>query len=189
MTREPAVDGPPPSFDEHLSDDWGIWVLQHGFPPFPLVLLRGEAVPVARYVGHDLASVMDLDWSWGNDNAAEDCVRTNFSTFYRSGDIWVPAGDRGGTGWDDPTFQPVLVDRCVIWDPHHGCGDVWTSLGMVTPDAAHVEVRQLGVIHTTPIVAPLNLITVTVRDDAPAIARVLDAQGRELLSKVLVAGS
>jgi hypothetical protein len=73
-------------------------------------------------------------------------------------------------------------------------------LGMVTPDATHLEVRQLGVIHPPPIVAPLQLITVNALHRLRAVQGILgladkhtparlDAQGREMLHKVLVAGS
>ena len=178
-----GMNPPPPSFDEELSEDWGLWVLEHGFPEFPPVLMRGQSVPVARYVGRDLASVMYLEWHWGNDDPSEDSVDTMFTTYFRTGDGWKSAGDRGGSSWPDDAFQSVVVPHCVIADLHHGVGDVGTAMGMVTSEAAFLEVRQNGDTHTSRIVAPMNLITVTVKADVRATVRVLDHEGHELLVK------
>src|SRR5438874_144532 len=81
----------PPSWDEEYMTEWSLWSLLHGLPALPADVVRGESVPVARWVGPRYGAVMHVQWQWrldADDAEEDDYIANEIELFMRRNGIW-----------------------------------------------------------------------------------------------------
>ena len=175
----------PASFDEELSIEWSVCVLDHGLPDLPAAVERGESVPVARWSGPRFGAVLHLQWIWGDD-ADDDYLATEIELFRRTGRLWEPASGSGGSDW--PLEFPLARVELPPGEAHLGGeltvgGDGWSVVaydGVAGTDAAVVEVVDSDGITRRSIDSPLGIVLAAMDATQPATARVLTADGTVL---------
>jgi hypothetical protein len=53
-------------------DEWSLWVLEHGLPPLPTSVQKGDSVPVARWAGITVDAVLHVQWMRDDDEPDDD---------------------------------------------------------------------------------------------------------------------
>ena len=107
---------PPSSFHYEFSDEWAIWVLDHGLPELPVKLGDDDDVPIAYWAGPRCGSVLFRSWyedcEPSEEPAAEREVNTEHYSYWRTSDGWEATGGGGGTGGPlaDPLARIDLPD-------------------------------------------------------------------------------
>jgi hypothetical protein len=179
----------PTSFEEELSLDWSVWVLDHGLPGLPVDVRRGQSVPVARWPGPRFGAVLHLQWMWGNDDDGDDYLATEIELFRRVDGGWEPANGSGGSEWP---FGSLLVRPALPPGTAQFWGEVssgehdWAVAaidGLAAGDAAAVEVIDLDGLTRHPIDSPLGVVLAAVDATRPATVQVLDGEHRILATR------
>jgi hypothetical protein len=153
----------PTSFVEENMSEWGSWVLEHGLPVAPEVLELGEAVPVARWVGYDVAGVLFLTWQWSEVENIEPSVSNEAYLYVRSGAGWRELeGSIGGSHWrgpalglpDIPSEYVHLGQKGSIRQGTVACAAV---IGEVGTRARHLRVNNARESEVNPIESRVGL--------------------------------
>ena len=109
-----GTDGPPPSFHYDYSDDWAMWVLDHGLPAMPEALGDDDEVPIAYWRGDRFATVLFRSWASISEDVQEPAERARVDDDHYSWVLtetgWVPITAGGGAGGPvrDPMVRPDL---------------------------------------------------------------------------------
>ena len=172
----------PESFDENLSADWSIWVLDEGLPELPAVVARGESLPLARWAGPRFGAVLHVQWMWSPDpvEAPSDYLATTVQVLYRRGAAWELAGGEGGGLWDAPNLWAPPVRSSDVYFSGLSCsgGDGWYCCGAYgfAGSAAHfIEVVDTDGVTRLPAELAHSAFVVAFDGTAGATVKVLDS--------------
>jgi hypothetical protein len=182
--------GPPPSFHYEYSDDWAMWVLDHGLPAMPHVLGDDDQIPIAYWKGHRLGTVLFRSWASQVDDdlgfvEERDVDDDNYSWVLIEGN-WVPIGAGGGAGgpMPNPLARPALAADAAYfggdWAQGDSKGSVRGVTGAVGEGARCIELEDRDGITRRPVEAPLGAIIVCWDADDEVTVRVLDAEDKVL---------
>ncbi|MEY2426511.1 MAG: hypothetical protein QOI61_2083 [Actinomycetota bacterium] len=173
----------PGSFDEELFEEWNVWVLDHGLPPLPAKLEKGQSVPVARWAGEQWGAVFHLQWNWDEDEPDDDYVATEIQVLRRVEGRWQTPSGSGGSNWHEehPFTRWAVPGRAVhlgglVW---HGADD-WAGAamdGIAGIEAALVTVVSEGREESNLIDNDLGIVLAAFNGELPAMVIVQDAEG------------
>jgi hypothetical protein len=160
----------PESFKEEDASLWAEWILQNGLPPLPLRLEKGMSVPLARWIGHEYAGVLFVEWAWSEDPQMNDLpdrlVSTVHSFVYAGDEGWLEFAGVGGTGWCDPPFErPQYLSTDVRWygfnlsvSDRGRCGSWY---GIVGPGVRYLQLVDRAGLAEAAIESPIGAFVVS----------------------------
>lgn len=178
---------PPDSFHKDLQLDWTLWVIDHALPSLPEDVLRGTAVPVARWTGARFGAVMFVRW-FTLDRPSQEGLECDVDVLERRQGEWRWVGG-GGVGWHLPPLArprrlgPRTVH--VLGEGSHGhrTGAARTAYGVAGVDAATVSVIATDREQSMRIESPFGAFVVAFDAQRDATMRVLDANDEVLYSE------
>lgn len=178
------MDRPPPSFDEDEAYAWCEWVLDHGLPELPDTFAKGEAVPIARWIGPEFGAVLRTEWSWSDEPRSDrpDALWSVVQMFRRTATGWEGSSGDGGGGWYDPPFQPPTIGSREVqtFGAHSSGGDGWRGaarFGRVGSDIAFAELATGDRTVRQPIESPIGAVIVAFDPSLPCTFRYIAHDG------------
>jgi hypothetical protein len=179
--------GMPGSFAHHLTEDWSLWVLDHGLPQLPRELQRDSAVPIARWSGPEFGAVLFVS-RYHHDAEDQDVVDSDVYPYRRSDSGWDASWGAGGGSWLEPPLQrPDVPPRSVDLFHFHSSGsDGWRSCvayGIAGTRASTVTVTSLGSRSSSSLESPIGAFVVAADASVAASVTVLDANGGLLFER------
>jgi hypothetical protein len=182
----------PPSFNEELTGDWSLWVLDHGLPPLPDRVGFGESVPIAYWAGPQIGAVLHIQATAADPHAGEPArFDTEVTCFRRVGDHWDAADAGGGTDWPaGASLARIQVAPGYVGFGGElnasGDGPVCTAVeGVVGDNARWIEVTDPAGTIRRPVDAPVGVIVIGIPAARPVTIRVLDSADREIARHVM----
>lgn len=182
--------GPPPSFHYEYSDDWAMWVLDHGLPATPGVLGDDDEIPIAYWKGDRLATVLFRSWASQDDDdlglVEEGDVDDDHYSWVLTDGSWVPIGAGGGAGGPmrNPLARPDLAADAAYfggdWLQGDAKGSVRGVTGAVGEGARYIELEDRHGVTRRTVEAPLGAIIVCWDAEDDVTIRVLDADEKVL---------
>ena len=143
----------------------------------------GMSIPVARWVGVDVAAVLSIEWMSGDGDSPD--ISSEVRSFVWSDGGWESTGCSGGGGWPDPpivrlldrpdAFEPGHVQRAWIDDDVIG-----TTFALVGPDVVTVEVVRDGDVQLMAVESPLGAVVAAARGPGRAELVGRRRDGREV---------
>ena len=147
-------------------DEWSIWVLENGLPTMPILVKKGDSVPVARWAGITVGAVLHVQWMWehyeGDDDllpSEDDFLASQVTCFRRVAGVWEQTNGGGGSGW-----YSALLERSASIGPEqtrkfgeHGEGGCCLGpYGVTGTDARFIEVDTGGRVERSPVESPIG---------------------------------
>ena len=182
--------GPPPSFHYDYSDDWAMWVLDHGLPAMPEALGDDDEVPIAYWRGDRFATVLFRSWASISEDEQEPVDRPDVYDDHYSLVLtetgWEPITAGGGAGGPlrDPMVRPVLpADTASFggdWLQGDDKGSVRGLTGTVGERARYIAVQDRYGMTRHPVEAPLAAIIVCWDATRDVTITILDAEDEVL---------
>lgn len=173
-------DGP---WDEVHGDELALRALLRGISEPPPEFDVGMSIPVARWVGVDVAAVLSIEWMSGDGDSPD--ISSEVRSFVWSDGGWESTGCSGGGGWPDPpivrlldrpdAFEPGHVQRAWIDDDVIG-----TTFALVGPDVVTVEVVRDGDVQLMAVESPLGAVVAAARGPGRAELVGRRRDGREV---------
>jgi hypothetical protein len=161
---------------------WAVQVLEHGLPPLPAELERGQTVPAAVWRGDQAGGVLFVRlWKNGQPDSEIAIARRG-----ADGSWEVPSW--GGGPWvDDPMMRPAdgWDGDAVAWLHHSGQftqGDndgMRAQAGAAAEGIAAIRVEQAGRTWSVPVDSPCGAFIVVMDSLRPARLCAIDEHGTE----------
>ena len=156
----------PTSFDEDNMDEWSLWVLENGLPTLPILVNRGDSVPVARWAGITVGAVLHVQWMWehyeGDDDLlpSEDDFLASMVTCFRWIDgVWQEGNGSGGSGWYSALLErsdSIGQEQTRKFGDHGEGSCCLAPYGITGIDARVIEVDTGGRIERSPVESPIG---------------------------------
>ena len=175
----------PPSFRESHMSDWSKWLIENALPDQKGEVLRGEAVPLARWIGPAYSAILFVDWMFESQETMSPSDYLSMEVVYlaRSDDGWREMSPRtGGSLWSSISLSPsgdredgVQFGRmAAVKEGSWQCGSV---VGVAGRDSRSIRLTQGGESMTCELESPLGVFVVCVDLVTPACIEVHDTQG------------
>ena len=178
----------PPSFHYEYSDDWGVWVLDHGLPALPDELGEDDEVPIAYWVGPLFGAVLfrSLGEPCDDDEPGEfSGVEVNDMVYgwVRVDGQWEEILARAGGG--GPMTDPMARDPYPEstgslgggWRLGSEHGDVAGLDGAVGRRARFLEVEDSNGLTRQPVDVPLGAVVVYFDPHEDVMIRIVAGDG------------
>ena len=140
-------------------EEWSLWVLDNGLPDLPVVMRKGESVPVARWVGAAVAAVLHVQWMWGSDDPDDDFLASEVACFSRVDGGWWSSGASGGTGWPSAILgrsDSLGRTETQSFGVHGEAGRCMAIFGITGTAARFIEVETDGRVERAPLESPIG---------------------------------
>jgi hypothetical protein len=184
-----TVTEPPSSFHWEESEDWAVWVLDHGLPRLPGCIGDDDAVPVSYWAGPDCGAVLFRSFAAEDEHGARD-VDDTVVPFRRTTEGWVGVGgDAGGAGpLADPLSPLPVASTYAAFGGGSQVNGIMSMNGVVGTAAAWIEATDRNGVTRRRVEAPVSVIVVCFDVDHRVTLRILDTADRPLLEHTVEPG-
>ena len=156
----------PASFDEDNMDEWSLWVLENGLPTLPILVNRGDSVPVARWAGITVGAVLHVQWMWehyeGDDDllpSEDDFLASQVTCFRRVAGVWEQTNGGGGSGWYSALLErsdSIGPEQTRKFGEHGEGGCCLAPYGITGTAARFIAVDTGGRVERAPLESPIG---------------------------------